>query len=48
MLDLIVAILVINMVTPRREHTLLNLENKEELVVPGGMSKRVSCRKVLP
>lgn len=43
---LIVAVLVvINMTSPRREHLLLKLENREELVVQDGMSKKVSYKK---
>ena len=43
---LIVAVLVVtNMTSPRREHLLLKLENREELVVQDGMSKKVSYKK---
>lgn len=43
---LIVAVLVvINMTSPRREHLLLKLENREELVVQDGMSKKLSYKK---
>lgn len=42
---LIVAVLVINMISPQREHLLLKLENREEVVVQDGMSKKVSHKK---
>ena len=43
---LFVAVLVvINMISPRREHLLLKLENREQSVVQDGMSKKVSYKK---
>ena len=38
-------LVVINMISPRREHLLLKLENREESVVQDGMSKKVSYKK---
>ena len=38
-------IVATNMTSPRREHLLLKLENREELVVQDGMSKKVSYKE---
>lgn len=49
MLALIVIILVvINTISPRIQHMMLNLENKEKLAIQGGRNKKVCYkRKVL-
>lgn len=42
---IVAVVVVINVISPRREHLLLKLENREELVVQDGISKKVSYKK---